>query len=51
MNDVPMVITWHGKRLTDMTKEELIEAVVFLNGELQEHYASENIRAREWGER
>lgn len=44
------VVTYRGKYITEMSREELIEAVRELGARLHEHYTPFAITARAYGE-
>lgn len=49
-DDIPMIHTWMGVRLEDMTKDELIEAVRHLGRLAGVYHSSRAIHARALGE-
>ena len=48
--DIPMIHTWMGVRLEDMSKDELIEAVKHLGKMQDAYYSRRSIHARALGE-
>lgn len=44
--DIPKIVTWRGKPIEELTREELIEALIYATRTIEEQYASLKMWAR-----